>query len=129
MNTFKAELKKLGILLAIGGGLLIIINLYFSIKGGCNLIIQLLDPSFIIFNMICILYPIGMVYGWDKAKAMWQGNRRKSRYGEFQNIGYDSFTTTVTKVVATIIFTIIIAPIIGVIKAIKTLIEIKRTSD
>lgn len=129
MNTFKAELKKLGILLAVGVGLLIIINLYFSIKGGRNLIIQLLDPSLIIWNIVWILYPVGVVYGWDKTKAMWQGDRRRNRNGEFQNIGYDSLTRTVTRVVSTIIFTLIIAPIIGVIKAITTLREVKRTSN
>jgi hypothetical protein len=129
LNTFKAELRKIGILLGAGVGLLIVIDLYMSIKGSQNIISQLLDPSLIIWSMFWILYPVGVVYGWDKIKAMWHGVKREDRMGEFQNIGNNSFMVKVTRVVAAIIFSLIVGPIIGVVKAIITLKKVKGANN
>lgn len=129
MNTFKVELKKIGILLGVGACLIIVIDLYMSTKGSQNLVIQLSNPSLIIWNIFWLVYPVGVAYGLDKIKEMWHGVRRRNRIGEFENIGYNSIIKIAIKVLVAIVFSLIIGPIIGVIKAITTLIELKKENN
>lgn len=129
MNTFKVELKKIGILLGAGACLTIVIDLYMSTKGSQNLVSQLLNPSLIIWNIFWLVYPVGVVYGIDKIKAIWHGIKRRNRIGEFENVGYNSTMKIAIKVLVAIVFSLIIGPIIGVINAITTLIKLKKESN
>lgn len=82
--------------------------------------------NLIIIEIALLLYPIGIAYGWDKMKNTWFRIRNKDRMGQLENTGYNTIMYTALNISFAVFFTFCIGWILGVIKAVIMLKNIKK---
>ena len=121
---FEKEKKKMLILIGIGV-ILAILFLVYAFKN-TNIYIRSFDLGSIFTIIAIVLYPLGIAYGWNSIIGLYKKIRGADRYKPGWNVGSATVAITIMNISVAGAVTICFGWILGIYKAVVTLIELKK---
>ncbi|CAN7185432.1 hypothetical protein [Rossellomorea sp. LjRoot5] len=123
---YKQELKKILVLIAVGI-ILAAVFLFKAITTYSGSTIRFgVNDYLILFMIIC--YPVGIVYGWRQILNLYNTMRRSDRehWARGGGKGYTALMITTINLAFSVIVTLLLGWMIGIINAYNKLSQLKR---
>jgi hypothetical protein len=121
---FEKEKKKMLMLIGVGVVLAILFLIYAFMTTNMN--IHSFDIESLVIIIAIILYPLGIVYGWNSIVGLYKSIRKADRSKPDWNVGTMTVTMTIMNIVIAGAITICFGWILGAYNAVITLRKLKK---